>query len=80
MYMCYMYYIVYIYIYIYIIYIYIYVYVYIYKLCMSSTHVKIYISNTRHLFLQELHFGFLETFKDFSLFYRVFEGMEKAEI
>ena len=47
---------------------------------MSSAHVKIYISNTRHLFLQELHFGFLETFKDFSLFYRVFEGMEKAEI
>ena len=45
-------------------YIYIYIYIsYICKLCMSMFNVNIYIKN-RHLLLNELYFGFFQTFED----------------
>ena len=60
---------VYIYIYIYI-YLYIYVCIYIYIYIYIYIHIHIYvcmyvcISKTRHLLLNELYFGFFQTFED----------------
>ena len=38
---------------------------------MSSAKMSIYISKMRHLFLNELYFGFFQTFKD-SIKYKKF--------
>ena len=39
-----------------------------YILCISSTKMSIYKSKIRHLFLNELYFGFFQTLKTQTLF------------